>query len=546
MLVRCRCAARRSRALVVVGHAWVLHRVDHAAGVVGRASRSSSSSALYQARDAIAAGRHDRGEHGAGRVRRRRASRVASIDITGQIADQRDRHLHGARRCEPQISTLNFDAEAARARLAALPAIEDATVRKIYPGKVDRHHRREGAGRALAGRRRSPISSTCRASRSRVDSGNYPELPLVVGEGANDDALIMLKAMERYAVLKKDLAALSRIGDRRWDLIYYTGLRVQLPETRRGAGARPARRRTRSDYALLDRDVTLIDLRVPGPCLATSRAIRERRPKTRRRDRNDHRRDDRPPEAGAARPHDAPLGARYRLDQDLLRHRAADAAPRGQGAQGPHAHRRGHRLRLWPVGRASRAASSPISRRPSRRSAPSSAWPSAPPGSRVQSVIVNVTAGRLGSETFSADRQSRRAGGREGRPRARAARGQRALGAAGALDRPRAADRLRARRPEGHQGSARHGGREARRRCRGDLGRDAGDAQHRARAPPLPPADRGAGRDALCIGPRDAGRRRGASSASAASTSAARRRRSPCSPKGSWSTPTPSPSAAIT
>ncbi len=32
------------------------------------------------------------------------------------------------------------------------------------------------------------------------------------------------------------------------------------------------------------------------------------------------------------------------------------------------------------VGRASRAASSPISTRPSRRSAPSSAWPSAPPG----------------------------------------------------------------------------------------------------------------------------------------------------------------------
>ena len=70
-------------------------------------------------------------------------------------------------------------------------------------------------------------------------------------------------------------------------------------------------------------------------------------------------------------------------------------------------------------------------------------------GLTVQSVIVNVTAGRLGSETFSA---TVNLGGQEVEKAdlaARAARGQRSLGAAGALDRPCAADRLRARRPEG-------------------------------------------------------------------------------------------------
>ena len=44
------------------------------------------------------------------------------------------------------------------------------------------------------------------------------------------------------------------------------------------------------------------------------------------------------------------------------------------------------------------------------------------------------------------------------------------------------------------------------RRCRGDQRRDAGHAQYRAGAQSLPPADRGAGGDALCLGAGDAGR----------------------------------------
>ena len=57
--------------------------------------------------------------------------------------------------------------------------------------------------------------------------------------------------------------ALSRIADRRWDLIYRNGLRVQLPES----GVAQALDRLdiyQAQYALLDRDVTQIDLRVPG------------------------------------------------------------------------------------------------------------------------------------------------------------------------------------------------------------------------------------------------------------------------------------------
>ena len=221
---------------------------------------------------------------------------------------------------------------------------------------------------------------------------------------------------------------------------------------------------------------------------------------------HDDRRHDRPAEARAARTHLAGFRARYRLDQDLLRHRAPRAASRGQVAAraAPTWSKSSASAMARPP--ASRAASSPISTRPSRPSAPWSAWPSAPPGVTVQSVIVNVTAGRLGSETFSA---TVNLGGQEVETRRRAARaprGQRTLRAPGALDHPRAAHRLCARRPEGRQGSARHGRREALRRCRRDPRRNARHAQYRTGAAPLPPADRGAGRHALCLGPLDAGR----------------------------------------
>jgi cell division protein FtsQ len=73
----------------------------------------------------------------------------------------------------------------------------------------------------------------------------------------------MIRTLERYPAITRDLAALSRIGDRRWDLIFYSGLRVQLPEN--GVAQALVQLDTYQATAqLLERDVTVIDLRVPG------------------------------------------------------------------------------------------------------------------------------------------------------------------------------------------------------------------------------------------------------------------------------------------
>ncbi len=247
------------RALVVARHTWVLHRpavVRGAAAAVvllglalGWEQRDTLMVGFQAASDVIEAKFVEAGFS------------IKAISITGQALTP-DADIVKALAIEPRLSTLNFDAEAARARVEELPAIKEATVRKVYPGHVD-----------VIVTEKTPIARwrvdgvtflvDDEGEQLAADSGAYSELPLIVGDGAADDAMAMLKAMERYDKLKSGLAALSRIGDRRWDLIYYTGLRVQLPEL--GVGQALAQLQAYQDrYKLLDRDVTLIDLRVPG------------------------------------------------------------------------------------------------------------------------------------------------------------------------------------------------------------------------------------------------------------------------------------------
>lgn len=197
---------------------------------------------------------------------------ISQIQISGQTLT-RDSDIVALITLGAGSSTLDFDVEKARARLGWLRAVESATVRKVYPNrivvevveKVPVARWRSGATTWLVDQRGESIGTD--------PAGAYADLPMVVGEGAADDALVMIRALDRHDTITRDLAVLSRIGDRRWDLIYYSGLRVQLPEL----GVAQALRQLetyQADYALLDRDVTQIDLRVPG-IVALKPAVRE-------------------------------------------------------------------------------------------------------------------------------------------------------------------------------------------------------------------------------------------------------------------------------
>lgn len=62
-----------------------------------------------------------------------------------------------------------------------------------------------------------------------ADPGRYPELPLVVGAGADVAAASILPAVTSRPRLRDRLEALVRVDGRRWDLLLKDGSLVQLP-----------------------------------------------------------------------------------------------------------------------------------------------------------------------------------------------------------------------------------------------------------------------------------------------------------------------------
>lgn len=249
----------RRKALVSLSHAWVLHRRLALRSIAALAVLALVVG-VYEARDALAAvgttmTRMVQGEFAAA------GFGITRIDISGQKLT-RDEDIATLMAFAAGASTLDFDAQKAQARLAWLQAVDHVTVRKVYPDRiVIEITEKDPILRWRIGNATWLVDA--HGESIARDPGGYSDLPLIVGTGANDDALIMINSLARHELLKEDLAALSRIGDRRWDLIYFSGLRVQLPEQ----GVAQALDRLESyqrDYALLDRDVTLIDMRVPG------------------------------------------------------------------------------------------------------------------------------------------------------------------------------------------------------------------------------------------------------------------------------------------
>ena len=153
---------------------------------------------------------------------------IGEIAITGQSLTS-EQAIFDALGVEPHTSTVSFDVEAARQRIAALPSVATVNVRKSFPGDVSVSITEKIP---VARWRVDGVTFVVDGSGEQIgeDHGAYGDLPLVIGDGANDDVLVMIRALDQFPTLKDGLVALSRIADRRWDLIYDSGLRVQLPE----------------------------------------------------------------------------------------------------------------------------------------------------------------------------------------------------------------------------------------------------------------------------------------------------------------------------
>lgn len=102
----------------------------------------------------------------------------------------------------------------------------------------------------------------------------YPALPLVAGEGADDAVGEALAIVDAMGPLSPRLRGLVRVGARRWDVVLDREMVIRLPMAGTGmapalaAGADPVGAMLQAvslqeSDGLLDRDITVLDLRVP-------------------------------------------------------------------------------------------------------------------------------------------------------------------------------------------------------------------------------------------------------------------------------------------
>jgi cell division protein FtsQ len=92
-----------------------------------------------------------------------------------------------------------------------------------------------------------------------------PDLPLLIGPGANAQEQELTGLMAAVPALRPQLASATWVGGRRWDLNFQSGETVALPEGDEAAKAALVKfARADKESGLLGRGIVRFDLRVPG------------------------------------------------------------------------------------------------------------------------------------------------------------------------------------------------------------------------------------------------------------------------------------------
>jgi cell division protein FtsQ len=99
----------------------------------------------------------------------------------------------------------------------------------------------------------------------RVPVDKMPDLPLLIGTGANGQAEQLGRIMAAVPTLKPQLASGTWVGGRRWDLNFQSGETLALPEGETAAKTALSKfAKLDKSSGLLGRGIVRFDLRVPG------------------------------------------------------------------------------------------------------------------------------------------------------------------------------------------------------------------------------------------------------------------------------------------
>jgi cell division protein FtsQ len=186
--------------------------------------------------------------------------RISEVALTGARELTRERVLAIAG-VTGHSSLLFLDAAQTRARLVASPWIAEATVLKLYPGRLRIEVKER---KAFALWQKDGNLYLIAKDGTVLDEKVRPEfasLPLLVGKGAEQRAADLLALIARYPAVARQLKASVLVAERRWDLYLKDKIVVSLPELE------PEQALLRlmdldHEKRLLSKDIAAVDLRL--------------------------------------------------------------------------------------------------------------------------------------------------------------------------------------------------------------------------------------------------------------------------------------------
>jgi cell division protein FtsQ len=157
-------------------------------------------------------------------------------------------------------SLIGFDVDAARDRVAALPWVESATVRKVYPHTLEvRVEERQAFALWQNGDKLSVIERSGYVI-APYSGGKQALLPLFVSVDVPLRAPDLLAKMDKFPDLASRVKGYVSIGGRRWDLKMLNGVTVKLPELGEDKAIASLAGLEDKD-GLLERDILSVDMR---------------------------------------------------------------------------------------------------------------------------------------------------------------------------------------------------------------------------------------------------------------------------------------------
>lgn len=156
--------------------------------------------------------------------------RVEQVDITGLKRMDRETVYAIALEDQSTRAMLRVDLERVRERLLAYGWIADAYVARRLPDRLVIHITERDPAAIWQDHGQLTLIDATGRLLAPVEAGRMPDLPLVIGPGANAQEPGYQALLAAAPALRPRIRAATWVGNRRWDLTFTTGETLALPQ----------------------------------------------------------------------------------------------------------------------------------------------------------------------------------------------------------------------------------------------------------------------------------------------------------------------------